>query len=105
MSYEELDPKEFIEAYKNTENTSILLDVRTAAEIEEASIDGHIAIDIMQPRFTEKVGLLDKNNAYFIYCRSGNRSGQACRYMETQGFTKLYNLRGGMLAWSDTDFE
>jgi rhodanese-related sulfurtransferase len=105
MAYEDLDPKEFLEAYKSAGETAVLLDVRTAPEIEEANIDGHIAIDIMQPGFTEAVGTLDKDKTYFIYCRSGNRSGQACRYMETQGFGKLYNLRGGMLAWSETDFE
>ncbi len=105
MAYEDLAPKEFLAAYQNSSDSAVLLDVRTAAEIAEASIDGHIAIDIQQPGFTEKVGTLDKSKTYFIYCRSGNRSGQACRYMTTQGFDKLYNLKGGMIAWMDTDFE
>jgi rhodanese-related sulfurtransferase len=105
MAYEDLAPKEFLTAYNEKKENAILLDVRTAPEIEEASIDGHIAIDIQQPGFTEKVGALDKNKTYFIYCRSGNRSGQACRYMNTQGFDKLYNLKGGMIAWMDTEFE
>ena len=105
MAYEDLTPKEFLAAYKNAGDNAILLDVRTAPEIEEASIDGHIAIDIQQPGFTQKIGLLSKDNAYFIYCRSGNRSGQACRYMATQGFDKLYNLKGGMIDWMQTDFD
>ena len=104
MSYEDLAPKEFLAAFNQSEN-AVLLDVRTAPEIEEASIDGHIDIDIQQPGFTEKVSALDKSKTYFIYCRSGNRSGQACRYMATQGFDKLYNLKGGMIAWMDTDSE
>ena len=87
MAYEELGPKEFLEAYKNAGVAAVLLDVRTAPEIAEASIDGYIAMDISQPGFTEKVKELSKDNAYFIYCRSGNRSGQACRYMATQGYT------------------
>ena len=104
MAYEDLAPKEFLAAFNQSEN-AVLLDVRTAPEIEEASIDGHIDIDIQQPGFTEKVSALDKSKTYFIYCRSGNRSGQACKYMATQGFDKLYNLKGGMIAWMDTEFE
>lgn len=102
--YEDLAPKEFLAAYKASDN-AVLLDVRTPPEIAEDNIEGHIAIDIMQPGFTEKVAQLAKDKTYFIYCRSGNRSGQACRYMATQGFGKLYNLKGGMLAWAVTDFE
>ena len=41
---------------------------------------------------------LDKKNSYFLYCRSGNRSAQACMYMHDKGFI-TYNLMGGMLAW------
>ena len=105
MAYEEIGPREFLAAYKEAGNAAVLLDVRTAPEIEDASIDGYIAIDIQQPGFTQKVAELQKDKAYFIYCRSGNRSGQACRYMATQGFDKLYNMKGGMIAWMDTDFE
>jgi len=105
MAHQDLAPKEFLEAYNNTTEDAVLLDVRTAAEIAEANIDGHIAIDIQQPSFMEKIGNLDKSKTYFVYCRSGNRSGQACRYMATQGFDKLYNLKGGMMAWMETDFE
>lgn len=104
MRYQDLHPKEFLAAYKSAEQP-VLLDVRTAAEIAEGNIEGHIAIDIMQPGFTDKVSHLDKNKSYFIYCRSGNRSGQACRYMATQGFDKLYNMKGGMLELAETDFE
>jgi rhodanese-related sulfurtransferase len=105
MAYEDLDPEEFLAAYKSASPNAVLIDVRTASEVEDANIEGHIHVDIQKPGFTEKIGALSKDNAYFIYCRSGNRSGQACRYMATQGFTKLYNLRGGMIAWSETDFD
>ncbi len=105
MAYQDLAPKEFLETYKTQESNAVLLDVRTPAEIAEINIDGHIAIDIQHPTFLEKIGQLDKSKTYFVYCRSGNRSGQACKYMATQGFEKLYNLKGGMLAWMDTNFE
>src|SRR6185312_9974640 len=105
MPYEDLGPKEFLASYKQAGDHAVLLDVRTPKEIEEASIDGHVAIDMYEPGFMEKLNALEKDKAYFIYCRSGNRSGQACRYLATQGFEKLYNLKGGMIAWTDTDFE
>lgn len=105
MSYQDLAPKEFLAEYNAQKENAVLLDVRTAAEIADVNIDGHMAIDIQQPGFIEKVGQLDKSKTYFVYCRSGNRSGQACKFMATQGFDKLYNLKGGMLAWVDTDFE
>jgi rhodanese-related sulfurtransferase len=50
--------------------------------------------------FIDEVDALDKDRPYFIYCRSGNRSGQACQLLESKGFTKTYNLLGGMLEWS-----
>ena len=105
MAHQDLAPKEFLAAYKNSDN-AVLLDVRTPAEIEDISIDGHLAIDIQHPSFIEKIGELDKSKNYYVYCRSGNRSGQACRYMASQGFTgEIVNLKGGMLAWVETDFE
>jgi rhodanese-related sulfurtransferase len=42
-----------------------------------------------------------KNDEIIIYCRSGNRSGQACLILETAGFTNVKNLTGGMLEWRD----
>ena len=42
-----------------------------------------------------------KNEEVIVYCRSGNRSGQACQYLEMQGFTNAINLTGGMLAWRE----
>jgi rhodanese-related sulfurtransferase len=105
MPYQDLLPKDFLNAYKNSEN-AVLIDVRTPAEIEDISIEGHLAIDIQHPSFIDKMNDLDKSKNYFVYCRSGNRSGQACKYMSSHGFSgELYNLKGGMLAWVETDFE
>jgi rhodanese-related sulfurtransferase len=43
-----------------------------------------------------------KDQEIIIYCRSGNRSGQACMVLESLGFTNVINVSGGMLAWQDT---
>jgi rhodanese-related sulfurtransferase len=42
-----------------------------------------------------------KNQEVIFYCRSGNRSGQACMFAETMGFTNVINLTGGMLQWRE----
>ena len=42
---------------------------------------------------------LDVSKSYYIYCRSGNRSNQACAVMQQLGFEKTYNLLGGFNEW------
>lgn len=85
--------KEFM-ASKN----AVLLDVRTASEVRSGALPGAIHIDIMARGFAQKVAGLDRTKTYFIYCRSGNRSGQACQIMHRQGFD-VRNLMGGISAW------
>ena len=43
---------------------------------------------------------LDKDKAYFIYCRSGARSAQACQVLDHLGVVATFNLKGGILAWT-----
>jgi len=43
---------------------------------------------------------LDKSKNYYIYCRSGNRSGQACAVFNQSGVQNTYNLIGGMMEWN-----
>lgn len=102
---QDLEPLEFLEAYKVVIEDALLVDVRTPAEIAEESIDGHIAINFQSSDFPTKILELPSDKTLFIYCRSGNRSGQACRYLASKGYDKLVNLKGGMLAWMQTDFE
>ena len=80
---------------------AIILDVRRPDEWEEGIIPNAIKIDMMNPQpFLKKVGELNKEVPYFIYCRSGGRSGQACLIMEEMGFEETYNLIGGILEWN-----
>lgn len=98
MSYTDLSPEEFKQKLESEE--VVLLDVRTPVEAKINSIEGASLIDIKKTdSFIEGIAALDKSKTYFVYCRSGARSGQACNYMAQQGFEKLYNLEGGILAW------
>ena len=75
---------------------SLILDVRTPAEVAEGHLEGALFVDFMADDFREKVAELDKSADYIVHCRSGNRSGQAVVIMAELGFTgELVN--GGTL--------
>lgn len=79
---------------------SFLLDVRTEEEFQEGHLADATFIDIRQPQeFMDAVQKLDKSKSYFIYCRSGARSAQACQLLDQLGVTATYNLKGGILEW------
>ncbi|NNC81976.1 MAG: rhodanese-like domain-containing protein [Flavobacteriales bacterium] len=77
-----------------------IIDVRTAEECEEGIVAGARLLDIYRPdEFMAALAEMDKEASYYLYCRSGNRSGQACMIMESQGFKDVNNLEGGMMEW------
>lgn len=83
------------------DNNAIVLDVRTLAEVEQGIIPNAIHIDIyMGQGFVQELNKLDKTKNYYVYCRSGNRSRQACYIMDQMGFEKAYNLMGGIIDWN-----
>jgi hypothetical protein len=76
---------------------AVLLDVRTPAEFNAGHIAGASNIDFENQLFAEEIKKLDPTKTYFVYCRSGNRSGLAVSLMKTQGFTHLVDLKGGVV--------
>lgn len=96
-SEDHLAPKEFSEKLK-AEN-AFLLDVRTPEEFAEGHIEGAVNMDVQSADFNTQVSALDKNKAYYVYCRSGRRSASAQEIMKEAGFKQVYNLEGGILAW------
>jgi rhodanese-related sulfurtransferase len=82
------------------EPNAIILDVRTAEELAEGYIPNAKHLDILDPgAFMEGANELDKDKTYFVYCRAGSRSAQACMIMESIGFKKTFNLMGGFSQW------
>jgi rhodanese-related sulfurtransferase len=97
---EDLAQEEWVEQLANDDN-AIVLDVRTEDEVEDGVIENAIHLDIYKGQaFIDALEDLDKSKSYYVYCRSGNRSGQACAIMEEMGFDKAYNLEGGILQWT-----
>lgn len=84
---------------KTIKEGDVLIDVRSRDEAMEGMIEGAILIDIYDPNFESAIEQHDKNKNYFLYCRSGNRSGMAAQMMEAMGFKSVCNLEGGMLDW------
>ncbi|MDC3275134.1 rhodanese-like domain-containing protein [Flavobacteriaceae bacterium] len=79
----------------------VILDVRTAIEVEDGKIPGATNIDIFKAQeFIDALEKLDKNLPYFVYCKAGSRSAQACAVMHQMGFEYTYNLEGGFSEWS-----
>tara|TARA_A100001015_G_scaffold283729_1_gene349339 strand:+ start:1022 stop:1405 length:384 start_codon:yes stop_codon:yes gene_type:complete len=95
----ELAPDAWAELQEQTLE-SVILDVRTEEEFESGYIKGALNMDIRGGAdFLASIESLDKSKSYFVYCRSGARSGQACQLMSQMGFSAVYNLDGGVLAW------
>lgn len=70
---------------------TIVIDVRTPAEFDSGHLEGAINIDVQGADFAVRIAELDPAGSYFVYCRSGNRSGQAIERMAALGFSDLTN--------------
>lgn len=86
---------------KLQEDNVVLIDVRTPGEVADGYIpEADFFININGADFDQKISELDTAKTYVIYCRSGGRSGKAASLMVKKGFTKVYNLVGGVSAYS-----
>jgi rhodanese-related sulfurtransferase len=95
----DLSQEEWEEQLSKDDN-AFILDVRTPEEIEEGYIPNAKNIDIyLGQGFLDELEKLDKSKNYYVYCRSGNRSGQACAIMNSIGIANAYNLEGGFMNW------
>lgn len=94
-----LSQEDWVSQYEADDN-AVILDVRTESEFDEGYIQNAILIDInLGQSFIDEIEKLDKSKNYYVYCRSGARSGRACQVMNELGFENAYNLVGGILDW------
>ena len=98
-----IPPQKFKELLQ--EGPGVVIDVRTKSEYN----DGHLKktdynFDMSSSGFEQKVEKLDKDKNYFLYCRTGARSGQATKLMKRKGFENVYNI-GGLQSLVSAGFE
>lgn len=97
--HEELSVDTFLKTFDRKKGDRIL-DVRTDNEIAKDKIsDSQIEIDFFRADFTELLQRLQKDKTYYVYCRTGTRSGTACKTMIGLGFKSVYNIKGGISSW------
>ncbi|WP_298902539.1 rhodanese-like domain-containing protein [uncultured Psychroserpens sp.] len=85
----------------HADDNAVVLDVRTPEEVAQGIIPNAIAIDIYKGQgFIYEVEELDKSKNYYVYCKAGGRSAQACSVMNQLGFKNTYNLIGGFSEWT-----
>jgi len=85
----------------NPPDDLVVLDVRTPEEFAEGHLEGAVLVDFYAADFAEQLAALDTDVPYLVYCRSGNRSGQALGVMEQLGFASAVDVDGGIVAWAD----
>ena len=98
VAFQDLDPMDLQKLLQEGDDNLVLVDVRTPAEVARGAIPGAQSIPLhLLPL---NAAALDKAQPVVFYCQSGARSAQACQYLRQQGHDKLYNLRGGIIAWA-----
>lgn len=95
----DLTSQEWQEKIKDDTN-AVVVDVRTQDELAEGHIPDALHFDIyLGPVFLENIKALDPEKNYYVYCRSGGRSAQACAVMQSVGIMNTFNLIGGITDW------
>lgn len=95
-----ITPKEVRNKLKLQKNIQFI-DVREANEIKKDQIPGSILIEVKD--IPHKLGELERNKEYIVYCTAGYRSPYVCKFLMEKGY-KAFDLKGGLLAWKGAGF-
>ncbi|NHN31885.1 rhodanese-like domain-containing protein [Paenibacillus agricola] len=92
-----LDSLELKEILAESGNQVLVIDVREPEEYEAAHIDGLPLIPMGD--ISDVMDRMDPDKEYVFVCRSGRRSYEVAKFFNNNGFSKVHNYLGGMLAW------
>ena len=95
-------------AFKNimdSDSKIILIDVRSKQELDDIMINGVLNYDFNSDEFENSVLGLDIDKTYYVICRSGRRSGITTELMLENGFENVFNIKGGMIKWMDSNLK
>jgi rhodanese-related sulfurtransferase len=94
----EVDAPELASWVEDESDSLRIIDVREMREIMQGTMPGAEPLPLAAlPLNLDK---FESDEKLVIICRSGARSAQACRFFQQQGYTNVYNLRGGMIGWA-----
>ena len=86
-------------------NPGIILDVRTANEINNGHIENASFLDFYDENFNEKAAWINKELPVYVYCHAGGRSKKAAEILIDLGQKEVYNITGGFREWNDNGFK
>ncbi len=78
----------------------VVLDIRTPVEYEKGHLENSEMLNFLTTKGKREIFKLDKEKSYLIYCRSGGRTGKLLKKMKIRRFHEVYNMLGGMKAWT-----
>jgi rhodanese-related sulfurtransferase len=95
--YKHIDPSQ-LQTLLDSDDPPRVLDVRTSAEVARGTIAGSLHLELAT--LPSRVEELDAAAPTVVFCLSGARSAQACSWLAQRGFGDVYNLEGGIAAWT-----
>ena len=98
ISEKSISVSEFIKKINETPNAQII-DVRTPDEFSKGHLLDAVNYNWNGDEFDKQIIMLDKSKPVFIYCLSGGRSSSAASKMRDNGFSKVYQMEGGIMKW------
>ncbi len=78
----------------------VLIDVRTPGEFNAGHLDKAMNIDWLGDSFSSEFEKIEKNQTIYLYCKSGKRSADATKFLDSLGYKNVVNLEGGYIAWA-----
>jgi rhodanese-related sulfurtransferase len=93
--------KKITEVSQSEFDKVVLVDVRTPEEYNDGHLENALNIDWYNDSFTKEFEKIDKKKTIYLYCRSGKRSADATKYLDSLGYGKVVNLEGGYIAWAE----
>ena len=97
MLFRSITPRELKSRLDQGDDVYIL-DVRELHEYQICNLNGHL---IPLGELSKRVHELDSSREIVAHCRTGKRSSEAVDFLRKTGFRKIWNLKGGILGWSD----
>jgi rhodanese-related sulfurtransferase len=82
------------------DSTAMILDVRTANEVQEGKIQGSLNVSYFANNFLSEVErMIPKDRMVLVYCAAGGRSAEACKQLKKAGYKHVYDLQTGYNGW------